>query len=265
MNEERFEDHDSWMLFGGMSSRQTPAALDWAGVDSVLIPPWTSPEFERVQRGLGKLTIEGGRILDSRRTSLEKPRAPEDQLRTLFEQFGFDDLRDIPEPEMHGRAELLDAQFSHEIIKKLEKIVERAALLDPHEVSRDQIHHPSFRGCFQEAHRCYLYGFSRASAVMCRALTESALKDRFDAAGEIEAKLQPRQSLFNTLLKSARLADPLPEHAKEIWRCGGFAAHNDPKFGKEYESQGKLADIMCWTRGVLAALYPTDASGGTEI
>ena len=152
----------------------------------------------------------------------------------------------------------LDAAYSNELVQKLEKVVQRAYLLNPHDVDASKVNDPGFRAAFEEAHRCFLYGFNRACAVMCRALIESGLKDRFDPAGKVEAKLQRRESLFKKLLEIAKLDKPLAEQAETVWTCGCFAAHNNPKFVKEYESQGKLPDVLCWTRAILAALYPKD-------
>lgn len=156
VNQEEFEDHDSWMLFGGMRSEQLPDELNPARSDFVLSQETTTPAIEKLLRALGRLAVEGGRVLDSRRTSLAGSRPAgdvrQDWISDVFQQSGLDDLQDIPEADMDHRAELLDAKFSDEIIGKLEKIVQRAALLDPHDVDSAQIRSKNVRGSFEQAH-----------------------------------------------------------------------------------------------------------------
>ena len=255
VDQRNFEDHGSWMMLGSMGSAQVQIGDEPPFVD---VYQKDHPELEPIQKALVDLDTELGRYHAAKRTSLHPPRINVPRL--LGPLLG-KELEGVEPPEL-GPSEVaddLDAKYSREILTKLEKIVERAALLYPHEVDTSQIHDESFRASFEEAHRCYLYGFNRACAVMCRALLESALKDRCDSRHDIKASLQKGQSPFKVLLGEAKLTNPLPERAEMIKRCGDFAAHNDPKFVTEYESHGKLEVVLCWTRAVLAALYPKES------
>lgn len=129
-------------------------------------------------------------------------------------------------------------------------------LLNPHEVDASRIRNTQLKVCFEEAHRCYLYGFNRACAVMCRALLEAALKEKYYPDHKIENNLTKGQSLFKDLLERAKLKEPLSRQAEHIKRCGDWAAHNDPEFEKKCESQSAIRNNLIWTRAILAALYP---------
>ena len=249
VNQGRYEDHDSWMLFGGMGT-------DVGGEMKVLYEKSDADE-ETIHQTAGDLQVHAGKLFDAKRTSLEV-RAPKLKVR------GMEDLshwqpepgwRARPEPERSEVAECLDAKYSLELIGKLENIVRRAALLDPHEADTRQIHDDGVRAQFQEAHRCYLYGFNAACAILCRAILESALKAKVDPDHKIEYSLLRGQSYFKKLIELSRLVDPLPSHAEEVKRSGDNAVHDYQKFQKECESQGKMEDILGWTRAVLAALY----------
>lgn len=97
---------------------------------------------------------------------------------------------------------------------------------------------------------------------MCRALLESALKERFDPFHKIENRLPKGHSLFKKLIEVAKLDDPLPERAERIKECGDWAAHSDSRFEKECESRSGVEDNLDWTRTILAALYPKDGNYG---
>lgn len=61
----------------------------------------------------------------------------------------------------------LDAAFAMELFGKLSKIVERSGALDEMVLN---IASEDVKRYFEETHRCYLFGFPIASAVLCRAL-----------------------------------------------------------------------------------------------
>jgi len=250
VNQGRYEDYESWMLFGGMGA-------DTGGESKVLFEKGDLEE-EIFHEMMGDLQVQAGRLIDARRTSLEG-RAPKPNIRGMEDLSTREPGRDWragAEPDQSEIAEYLDAKYSVEVIGKLEKIVRRAALLNPHEVNVSQIHDYNVKACFSEAHGCYLYGFNAACAVMCRAMLESALKAKLDPDHKIEYGLKKGQSLFKELIRLARLDDPLPGAAEEVKRSGDCAAHNYGQFQKEYESQGKMEHVLDTTRAVLAALYP---------
>jgi hypothetical protein len=200
-------------------------------------------------------------MLDERRTSLN-PQPPKAVVRGLEDSADFEpgpDWRALEEPSPAERVEDLDAHYSSELVGKLDKIVERATLLNPHDVDASQIHSPNTRAYFHEAHRCYLYGFNAACAVMCRAILESALKERVDPDHMIEMYLPKGQSLFRVLLEKSGLERALKDGAEQVKKDGDYAAHNYLKFQKECQGQGKLYENLVITRSTLAALYPQPA------
>src|SRR5438477_13117976 len=64
---------------------------------------------------------------------------------------------------------------SHQVVVRLEQIVERASSL---EAVKIEITNNSIKSLFQEAHEAFLYGFDTASIALCRSLVEHALKDK---------------------------------------------------------------------------------------
>ncbi len=231
------------------------------------------PEHERAYQMLGDLQVYGGKVLDAKRTSLNR-QPPKAVVRGLEDSADMEpgpDWRAGEEPGPADIAEDLDAHYSLQIIGKLDKIVERATSLDPHKVDASQIPDPNIRAYFEEAHRCYLYGFNAACAVMCRAILESALKAKFDPDGRIEwelyrSKLDPHsnietrspkeKSLFYVLIEKSRLEKALKDGAEQVKQGGDFAIHNYTRFQKEYQSQGLVEEGLAVTRDVLANLYP---------
>lgn len=225
------------------------------------------PNVEILERLKSHLRVQSGREEAADRVSLHgKPKVePFEDLDKLSPDAIYLLWQRSKQPSAHSSAaqllpsdvaDRLDAKYANELIEKLEKIVERVTLLNPHEVDASRIRNTRLKVCFEEAHRCYLYGFNRACAVMCRALLESALKDKYDPDHKIENNLTKGQSLFKELLKRAALVDPLPKRAEGVKICGDWAAHNDPRFEGECESQGAIRDNLIWTRAILAALYP---------
>lgn len=87
-------------------------------------------------------------------------------------------------------------------------MVVRAIALDPIEITNSP--DPRIKSYFSEVHRCFLYGFRIACAVLCRALLESALIETVDPTGEInemrkQKELQGREkSYFLRLLDKAK-------------------------------------------------------------
>jgi hypothetical protein len=270
VNQNRYEDHDSWMLLG---SKMVLTATDTEGEHEEL-EDRDEPEGERVHQALGDLRAYDGKVLDAKRTSLN-PRPPKAVVRGLEDPEEIEpgaNWRAMEEPSLTKAADGLDAFYASQLIGKLENVVERATSLDPHKVDASQIHDPKIRAYFEEAHRCYLYGFSLACAVMCRAILESALKAKFDPEGRIELELykakvdshrsierrSPKEdkSLFRTLIEKSGLDEALKDAAERAKKGGDLAIHNYERFQKEYQSKGKVAEGLDTTRDVLANLYP---------
>jgi hypothetical protein len=75
-----------------------------------------------------------------------------------------------------GQVDALDQHYAEEMLGKLEKVVSRASRLQGLELKT--IPRPGVEVHYTEVHRCYLYGFRVACAVLCRAMLESALKEK---------------------------------------------------------------------------------------
>src|SRR5580692_4418885 len=90
----------------------------------------------------------------------------------------------IPEspPGVESQLDALDRYYSEEILGKLNKIVSRASALN--RVGLEIAPNRRVQFLFEEAHRCYLYGFHLACAVFCRAILEGALKEIADPQSE---------------------------------------------------------------------------------
>ena len=153
----------------------------------------------------------------------------------------------------------IEQHFANELVKKLPKIVDRAASLD--EIGDEEIdkglvcgHVKSY---WEEAHRCYLYGFHVACAVLCRAILASALENVCDPKGTIQKCIGPEESYFKALVEKARndglLTDDRPEWAIRIRDAGNDAIHNFPRFQQRW--CGRLDDILLNTRKVALDLY----------
>jgi hypothetical protein len=252
VDQRNFEDHGSWMMLGSMGSAQVqfgdePPVLD--------VYQRHSSELEPIQQALVDLDTELGRYHAAKRMSLIPPRIniPGPLSPMLKELEGAQPLELGPSDV----AEYLDAKYSREILTKLEKIVKRAALLDPHEVDSAQIGSKNVRGSFDQAHHCYLYGFHAGCAVLCRATLEAALKSKFDPLERIKQGLRKGESPITKLLERAKLGEPLEGWTNDVRTAGGRAVHDYDSFCREYES--RMPEILAKTRGVLTALYPKDA------
>lgn len=149
----------------------------------------------------------------------------------------------------------LDAAFAEEVLGKLPKIVGRSLCLD--EMSLDRVPNEDVKRYFEEAHRCYLYGFHVACAVLCRAILASALESVCDKKGTIKRSLKPKESYFEALVKKSvgdrLLKDDRPQWAIDIRDAGNDAIHEYRRFKQRWPN--KLDEILLNTRKVLLDLY----------
>ncbi len=254
VNQERYQDYDSWMQFG---NKRSYTVTDADGEQEYSFKP-DKAENEPHYQALGDFLVDDGKLTDARRTSLN-PQPPKAIVRGLEDPADIEpgpDWRAMEEHSLTKRADGLDAFYAAQLIGKLDKVVERATSLEPHNVDVSQIHDYNIRAYFDEAHRCYLYGFGLACAVMCRAMLESALKAKVDPDHRIEMCLQKGQSLFRELLDKSGLEKALKDGAEQVKKGGDFAIHDFKKFQKEYQSQGLVEEGLVVTRELLANLYP---------
>lgn len=222
-----------------------------------------------VEKLVSDSKVHAGRVQATGRTSLGQPpkfktnaindlrpeqaRALHHALEALREKSASSGRSGTPsESEVLDR---LDAAFAEEVLGKLPKIVNRAALLD--EINLDRVPDKSIRSYFDDAHRCYLYGFHVACAVLCRAIIESALAQIIDPKLAIKRNLNAQDSYIGKLVQEAKkrkiLADDRPDWAIRIRDAGNDAIHNLSSFKKGWV--GKLDEIVLNTRKVLLDLY----------
>jgi hypothetical protein len=152
----------------------------------------------------------------------------------------------------------IEEHFARELVRKLPKIVKRASSLD--EVSDEEIHKGivphHVNEYFKEAHRCYLYGFPVACAVLCRAILASALESLCDPTGTMKQSI-PTEKYFTALVEKARrsglLTDDRPAWANDIRNAGNDAIHDHAEFQKRW--RGRLDEILLNTRKIALDLY----------
>jgi hypothetical protein len=190
---------------------------------------------------------------------LEKRRQLEQMMRSQLKQNPVAKSRRTS-PDASETEDQLDAACAAEVLGKLPKMVQRLSSLDG--MDSKPIANEDVRHYFDEAHRCFLYGFGAACAVMCRAILWSGLKDRFDPKGSIEKSLKGK-SYFKALVARAKdigiLTDDRPDWAEKIKKAGDDAAHNYGQFHKNW--LGKMDEVLLNTRKVLIDLY-VDAHEG---
>src|SRR5947209_8970212 len=114
----------------------------------------------------------------------------------------------------------LDRYYASEVINKLDAIVGKASRLG--KISPFILPNRKVQISFEEAHRCYLYGFQHACAVFCRSILEAALKEVADpdkTNGNI-------YSMIELAEESGRLTDDRPSCARQVYTAGNMAIHD---------------------------------------
>ena len=158
-------------------------------------------------------------------------------------------------PDPAGEQDSIDAALTEDLLGKLPKAVDRATGFDKMQLGRTV--DPVIKGYFEEAHRCYLYSFDVACAVLCRAILESALQTVCGPAKEIKRNIGPKESCFRKLTEKAQqdriLTEDRPDCAIKVRKAGDAAIHNHREF--ERERLPKLGEIVDSTRKVLIDLF----------
>jgi len=148
-----------------------------------------------------------------------------------------------------GQLDALDRYYSEEVVKKLDRIVARASALG--RMGLEIAPNRRVQFLFEEAHRCYLYGFHLACAVFCRAILEGALKEVADPQSETKQSIHDMIAL--ALEKSILTADR-PRCAREVSKAGNRAIHDPEMFDRDYSPE-RVEEILTNTRKVLEELY----------
>lgn len=259
INANDYDEQRDYIIFG----KTLDEIMDEAGIPEHEIK--LDPDRQPLHQLVSDVKTQSGREQASRRASLNKSNQPK-EVRGL-EELSNEGLLSLmeyatrPQPGespaiREGKVlDELDAHFAQEVLRKLPKIVSRVSTLDALDLSAKV---PiSVRQYFAEAHRCCLYGFPIACAVLCRAILESSLVSEIDPKGTIKRKLQPKDSYVEKLVEEAQrrkiLTDDRPEWALRIRDAGNYAIHDLPKFKREWGE--RLDQIILNTRKVFLDLY----------
>jgi hypothetical protein len=129
----------------------------------------------------------------------------------------------FPEPVLKPRGELdaLDRYYSKDILERLDGIVSRASALD--RTGLEILPNRRVQFPFEEAHRCYLYGFHLGCAVFCRAIVEGALKE----------VVGPESETNGVAVEKNVLTDDCPRCAREVAKAGNRAIHDPEMFDRD--------------------------------
>ena len=157
----------------------------------------------------------------------------------------------VPEtvPAVTRQLDALDRYYSEEVLEKLDGIVSRASALG--RMGLEIVPNRRVQFLFEEAHRCYLYGFHLACAVFCRAILEGALKEVADPASETNQSIH---DMVAVAVEKRLLTDVRPRCAREVAKAGNKAIHDPEIFDRDY-SPAKVEEILTHTRKVLEELY----------
>lgn len=237
-------------------------------------PEWEDVEVQDMLRTLiSDAIVHGGRSKMAERLSLNP--APE-FTSEFFKYHSPDAINRVMEilsniePKLHkaaevhggkpdpvGEADEIEAALAEEILGKLPKAVDRASDLDGMNLGRIPVEH--LKRYFEEAHRCYLFGFNIACAVLCRALVDTALQNVVDPQKLIKSRLKPQDSYIEEMaIEAGRggiLTDDRPECVIAVRDAGNAAIHDYPEFERKWLP--RLGEIVDQTRKILLDLYPS--------
>jgi hypothetical protein len=152
-------------------------------------------------------------------------------------------------PEAKSELDALDRYYAEEILEKLDGIVSRASSLD--RLGLELVPNRRVQFLFEEAHRCYLYGFHLACAVFCRAILEGALKEIADPQSETSQSIH---DMIAVAMEKSLLTDDRPRCARDVAKAGNKAIHDPEMFHRDYSAEG-VEEVLTNTRKVLEELY----------
>jgi hypothetical protein len=195
INANDYDDQGDYLIFG----KELNEIMDEAGFPEGEIQ--RDPDRAPLRQLVSDIRIQTGREHASRRTSLSKPKQPDEVrgldklssagVRSLIEYATAPQPKEPVTARRERTPDELDAHFAHELLRKLPKIVRRASALDELELDdKRQFPRKDVKKYFEEAHRCYLYGFPIACAVLCRAILESSFKEIVDPDQRIDQMLE---------------------------------------------------------------------------
>jgi hypothetical protein len=228
-----------------------------------------SEVYEKLRKFLDDLNRHTGRDSVRERATLNPPSefksdafkdASSEEIRQKFELIRkVLTVKPVLTPQSEEKA--VERALIEELLGKVPKAVTRAISLERLEYGSFPVKH--LKGYFEEAHRCYLYGFNIACAVLCRAIVETALKNVVDPMSIVERSKKPEDSYIQLLAFEAErggiLTDDRPQCVLDIRDAGNAAIHSNKHPEFEVKWLPKLGEIIDGTRKVLIDLYPNQA------
>jgi hypothetical protein len=265
INVGHYTEWNGYVVFGALSIEEM--------MDKITsLPEPADPAEDVLRKLISDFVVHGGRTDLAGKVSLNPPpemkldafryQSPEVIQRVLemlqsiqpAVESNADQNRGVPDPV--GEADSIEAALAEEMLVKLPNAVERASTLDGLNLGNIPIQH--LKRYFEEAHRCYLYGFNIACAVLCRAIIETALQNVVDPNGLIKSTLKPQDSYLATLAFEAGrggiLTDDRPQCVLDVRDAGNEAIHPSPSFERKWLP--RLGEIVDNTRKILIDLYP---------
>jgi hypothetical protein len=249
INDGNYDVQEELLSFGTRpSDAQAPA-----DADEIVFQKMRRLIYDYVARSaaLERTSLSGPPALDSIRTEFKQLM---DQLKPETRATLGEAMREMgtggapPVPPSGSQADSLDRYYSEEILNKLDTVVSRAVSLE--RVGLKVVPNKRVQLSFEEAHRCYLYGFHLACAVFCRAIVEGALREAVPA----DKELRTIYALVEVARKKGALTGDRPKCAREVDKAGNLAIHEPDKFDRDYSAE-KVEGILVNTRKVLEELY----------
>ena len=146
-------------------------------------------------------------------------------------------------PADQDTPEELDRHYSHQLVTRLEQVVERASALAPVQL---KVTSNPVKALFQAAHEVYLYGFDIACIALCRGLIDHALKDKLSVPPSERAALR---SLIDRAARARLLEGEERKRAERVEEAGNKAMHDLSNL------RGTAQEVLDYTRSVLNRLY----------
>lgn len=279
INRDAYEAFEKYWIFGGsLDDLRADAEHPGRGEENNDLR-----QVNALGEALGEMSAEitarMGRRSAMRRTSLDPPTEGKRTLKRLdrLEQLGMGGMANelqrlvdtpytpLATADQDSEWDSLDANYAKEVLDRLSQMVHRVTALETLDIRG--IPNDRTRQYFEEAHRCYIYGFPVACTVLCRAIIESALQEAVDLRLSLQtpktvapANADGGTDKLRRLIGQAKELRLLTNWgrvcADDVRRAGNRAIHSEPleKFNRSSETE-KLGEVLTKTRTVLRELY----------
>jgi hypothetical protein len=190
------------------------------------------------------------------RTTVASVDAEQEWQKSVLSNFPFDhwleSRRKVGDGWFDYISEELDRYYSHQLVARLEQIVERASSLESVKI---RVADHSVKTLFLQAHEAFLYGFDSACIALCRSLIEHALRDKLGVSRKDKKNLQ----FMIEEAEEKKLLDGVAEaSAQSVEEAGNHIMHNIPLLRSTAQT------VLDHTRIVLNKLYGDAAGSETE-